>query len=516
LASITTGDYNSAFGVNALLSNKSGNYNTAIGINSLYKNTGNNNTASGSSALFSNTTGANNTASGYQALFSNTSGTLNTASGVDALKGNTTGSRNTAIGERALYRNTSGFLNTASGSGALYNNTTGYRNTASGYDALFSNTTGYYNTASGLDALYSNTSGIQNTASGVDALKGNTTGSRNTASGYGALHINTTGNKNTAVGSMALRNNYTGSFNTAIGDSAGAIFTSYNSTYVGYKAVATVNGLTNVTVVGSQATATASNQVRIGNTAVTSIGGKVGWTTLSDGRYKKNIQADVPGLEFITKLRPVTYTLDIAAIDKASGITEQGGAEQVSARAAAAKVKHTGFIAQEVEKAAEDLKYDFGGVDKPKNDRDYYGLRYAEFVVPLVKGMQEQQNEIVKQQQQIELQQQQIEDLKAMVTRLANGQVVSTNTLTSVYLEQNTPNPVSGTTTIRYHLPETSTSARLTLTNVKGQVVKTISLGNKGTGQVSLSTSSLAAGTYHYTLYVDGKQTDSKRLIVAR
>jgi len=41
--------------------------------------------------------------------------------------------------------------------------------------------------------------------------------------------------------------------------------------------------------------------------------------------------------------------------------------------------------------------YDFNGVDKPKNENDFYGLRYAEFVVPLVKGMQEQQD-IIEQQ----------------------------------------------------------------------------------------------------------------------
>ena len=29
------------------------------------------------------------------------------------------------------------------------------------------------------------------------------------------------------------------------------------------------------------------------------------------------------------------------------------------------------------------------GVDAPKNDKDYYGLRYGEFVVPLVKAVQE-------------------------------------------------------------------------------------------------------------------------------
>jgi hypothetical protein len=48
-----------------------------------------------------------------------------------------------------------------------------------------------------------------------------------------------------------------------------------------------------------------------------------------------------------------------------------------------------GFIAQEVEAAASSLNFDFHGVDKPKNDNSHYGLRYAEFVVPLVKAVQE-------------------------------------------------------------------------------------------------------------------------------
>ena len=49
----------------------------------------------------------------------------------------------------------------------------------------------------------------------------------------------------------------------------------------------------------------------------------------------------------------------------------------------------TGFIAQEVEKAALGLGFDFSGVEAPKNEKSFYGLRYAEFVVPLVKAVQE-------------------------------------------------------------------------------------------------------------------------------
>lgn len=61
-------------------------------------------------------------------------------------------------------------------------------------------------------------------------------------------------------------------------------------------------------------------------------------------------------------------------------------------------IQQTGFIAQEVEQAAKSIGFDFSGVDAPKNEKDFYGLRYAEFVVPLVKAVQElnQKNETLE------------------------------------------------------------------------------------------------------------------------
>ena len=58
------------------------------------------------------------------------------------------------------------------------------------------------------------------------------------------------------------------------------------------------------------------------------------------------------------------------------------------------KIRQTGFIAQEVDKAAQASGFDFSGVVKPANDNDLYSLRYSDFVVPLVKAVQEQQQQI--------------------------------------------------------------------------------------------------------------------------
>jgi hypothetical protein len=300
-----------------------------------------------------------------------------------------------------------GYVNTFVGVNAGNLSMTGVFNTANGYEALYSNTTGYFNTANGAVALHSNTAGSQNTANGVYALYSNTTGSVNTANGYDALHSNTTGYFNTANGVLALSANTTGYYNTALGYAAGV----------------SSGDLTNATAIGYDAMVDASNKVRIGNTDVTSIGGQVGWTTFSDGRYKKSISENVPGLSFITKLKPVTYTMDVDAIDAVlrpprqplEGQSEQDlkpSAEEIASKQAQSQIVYTGFVAQEVEQAAQEVGYDFSGVDAPKNDKDMYGLRYAEFVVPLVKAVQEQQQMIQEQQQIIQELQKRIEELE--------------------------------------------------------------------------------------------------------
>jgi hypothetical protein len=62
----------------------------------------------------------------------------------------------------------------------------------------------------------------------------------------------------------------------------------------------------------------------------------------------------------------------------------------------------TGFLAQDVAEAAREANYDFSGVDIPENANELYSLRYAEFVVPLVKAVQEQQVMIEQLKAEIE------------------------------------------------------------------------------------------------------------------
>ena len=354
------------------------------------------NTSTGAGALLSDTTGSYNTATGVSALRLNRSGSDNTATGRGALFTNTA-SDNTATGMSALYRNTTGMCNTAEGSEAMENGTTANYNTALGWQAMFSGQTASYNTAVGASALAANTGGEYNVAVGFGTLFNSTSGRENTAvGGANVLASNGTGSYNTGVGTNALANSSSGSHNTAVGDRAlNRNATGDSNTAVGAGAGPATGGLSNTSSFGSGALATASNTIQIGDSTVTSIGGYQAWSNLSDARFKRDVAEDVPGLSFVTKLRPVTFRWDLAKLDAFDGVS-RGGADPatLAARAAKQKKQYTGFLAQEVESAAKQCGFDFSAVIRPANQRSHYELSYAEFVVPLVKAVQEQQQQI--------------------------------------------------------------------------------------------------------------------------
>lgn len=87
-----------------------------------------------------------------------------------------------------------------------------------------------------------------------------------------------------------------------------------------------------------------------------------------------------------------------------------------------AAIKFTGFVAQEVEAAARKLNYDFSGVDAPKTTSGFYGLRYSDFVVPLVKAVQElskKTDEIAALKSELEQQKKELNQLKEAVLKLS-------------------------------------------------------------------------------------------------
>ncbi|NVN92828.1 MAG: tail fiber domain-containing protein [Desulfuromonadales bacterium] len=252
---------------------------------------------------------------------------------------------------------------------------TGDTNTASGANALHGNTSGSYNTATGASSLISNNSGGRNTATGTYALQNNIGGSYNTAIAYGSLIGNTGGSGNTAVGYEAGQAITTGTYNT----------------FIGYSADASANYFTNATAIGNGATVDASNKVRIGNSFVTVIEGPVNMTVGSDSRLKKDVEYIGQGLAFIRALRPVQYRL-------------KNGNDRID----------FGFIAQDIE-ALLGTEYNVLGVGA--DSERTLSLRYTDFIAPLVKAMQEQQEMIESQKYEIKALEERLSRFEMMKAR---------------------------------------------------------------------------------------------------
>jgi hypothetical protein len=493
--------------ISCTASSNAQNYNTSYGDYALIGiTTGSYNTAYGNSSLKYNSSGSFNTGYGWHSLYSNQTGSCNTAVGTGALNYNT-GHRNTAVGYYSLYGNKNGVRNVAIGYRALNSSVSNDGNVAIGDSTLYKYNDGTYTdylVAVGQHALTNNTVGYNNTAVGGRSLVENITGVNNTANGVFALISNTTGGSNTAVGFSALSGNITGHYNTAIGSGANV----------------SSNALTNATAIGSGAIATANNQIMLGNTSVTSVKAAGSFVIMSDGRFKNNRKEDVPGLAFIKELKPVTYNYNIHKLndylktDKNKIETGRASnccvAEEEAAIVKKERKLYSGFIAQEVEAVANKLGYEFSGLYKPQNDKDAYGISYADFVVPLVKAVQE----LAKQNEDL---QKQINELKAVKTTGAKIDVSSqTSTkiaLTDASLEQNKPNPFVNTTSIHYNIPAGAKNAQLTIVDHVGKTIKQISL-HAGTSVVNVDASALSSGTYSYTLLVDGKLIENKKMTV--
>lgn len=403
------------------------------------------------------------------------------------------GAFNVGLGDNVL-KNNNGNWNTAIGDFCLENNDTGKYNTAVGRQALQNNVTGIENVATGHQALQNNTIGIENVAIGYRAIYENTQGNQNTAMGYQALHSNLTGNGNVAVGHSTLYENFTGMNNTAIG----------------YQAFDTGEFFANSTAIGYNSNITASNQIRIGNSSVSSIGGFEPWTTFSDKHLKNNIKKDIPGLGFITQLRPVSYQLDMESI--AEWHETPDSLRDFKSEAVKGSIRYSGFLAQEVEEAAQEIGYEFSGVDAPKNEGDRYGLRYSQFVVPLVKAVQELEEDKQAATARIEKLEQELAELKALLIGDKQTVELSSNNKRAK-LAQNNPNPFMGRTTIDYFIPDGFRQAVIRMADNNGKLVKDVEIYKSGAGQIELNAAQLNNGNYFYYLILDGQLVESKQMI---
>lgn len=347
----TIGLHNVFIGSAAGQINTEGNYNTFLGTNAGKM-----------------TDAHQNTFLGYNTGMNTTGGTDNTFVGAYAGEDNTSGSHNTAIGKAALLSCTNGSQNVALGFEAGWQSN-GVSNLFLGYQAGRKHQAGMDNLFIGREAGYNNSNGSENVMigyqAGMNASAALQSAQTSTLIGYRAGRIST-GHSNTFLGGYAGHLDTLGHSNIYIGYGAGGTGSTlgYNVA-IGYEA-SIGKGVKNSIAIGEEVTVNKSNKIILGNEYIVDFKVAVLPSLLSDERLKKNIQKTTVGLEFIEQLQPVQYHYQ-----KGSGIL------------------FTGLIAQDVEKAAESVGFDFSGIVKPDGEDDYYSLRYGELVMPLINAVKD-------------------------------------------------------------------------------------------------------------------------------
>lgn len=82
-------------------------------------------------------------------------------------------------------------------------------------------------------------------------------------------------------------------------------------------------------------------------------------------------------------------------------------------------------------------------------------------------------------------------------------------------LLQNTPNPFTERTTIRFTLPDNAVNAYIYIFDMSGKMVKQLPV-DTSMQSITINGYELSAGMYIYSLIVDGKEIDTKRMILSK
>ncbi len=253
-----------------------------------------------------------------------------------------------------------------------------------------------------------------------------------------------------------------------------------------------------------------------------------GMQLYSDRKLKSNIKTCNNALAKILQMRGVNYNMvDSLEIEQITVSTDTTQPAQISSTAVANKSNQNaiktiterkkvkiafgdsstklktqyGFIAQELETILPE-------VVSYNTKMGLKTVNYIAIIPILVEAMKEQNTKI--------------ETLEAKVKKLEKGKTSATDarveaantTLAGTYLYQNTPNPFSQETQIRYSIPETAHNAFITITDLSGKQIKALPIATKGESYVTLKANELYAGLFAYTLVVDGNIVDSKRMVI--
>jgi hypothetical protein len=220
----------------------------------------------------------------------------------------------------------------------------------------------------------------------------------------------------------------------------------------------------------------------------------------SDKRFKKNI----------TKLESVNDK-----IKKLSGYTYNFNTEEFKDRNFS-KEQQIGLLAQEIKEVFPQLVIE----DK----KGYLAVNYQGMIPVLLEAIKTQQKQLDKQDSTNNALQNQLSQLanaiNACCANNAGGKIGAVSTVNTIDLAsnaaiiyQNAPNPFGDGTMIKYFIPENTANAQIVFYDELGNQLSTFAVITTGAGQLNIASANLAPGTYSYSLIINGKVIDIKKMI---
>jgi hypothetical protein len=186
-----------------------------------------------------------------------------------------------------------------------------------------------------------------------------------------------------------------------------------------------------------------------------------------------------------------------------------------------------GFLAQELAAAFPEL------VVKPDSEDELYGIHYNGMIPVLLEAIKEQQVQIENLQTMIEEccqrspqyspprvpnennGQDEIQDENSIKTTSSNENDMQ-DVGYGAKLFQNTPNPFSKNTEIKFEIPPNVTSTKLLVHDMQGAELRSYTITAIGIGNIIIQGSELPAGMYMYTLLVNNRIVDTKKMILTK
>jgi len=235
----------------------------------------------------------------------------------------------------------------------------------------------------------------------------------------------------------------------------------------------------------------------------------------SDQRLKKDITPLANNtFNKISQLNAVEYKYKTKQELKAAGIIPADTSTTAETENIFINKTHFGFIAQDVQQTLPDLVYE--GAD------GILGIDYIGFIPLIIETIKQQNTKIDDLEAQLKdcckssTNEQKVKKMDNSTGQGSNETTISVElaSINNIILYQNEPNPFDGSTVIRYFIPENmQIEAYMVFYDSYGNEIKKVEVKETGAGKIEANAQNLAAGIYSYSLVVNGKVVDTKKMM---